>query len=198
MAANSKEPSTALLRVQRGGLETLRGAITMCMSLLGLLRNVTGSVCWKIAPRTYDVCGCGVGVGGVHQGRAACVDAVLLVKEVLRAWTLCRRGVGVGSVHQGRAAVHQGRAACVDSVLVLAACAGSVHQGGATYVDAVLVKEVLRGAACVDAVLLVKEVLRAWTLCRRGVGVGSVHQGRAACVDAVLVLEACTKDMDFD
>nr|KAE8920942.1 hypothetical protein PF009_g28771 [Phytophthora fragariae] len=35
MAANSKEPSTALLRVQRGGLETLRGAITMCMSLLG-------------------------------------------------------------------------------------------------------------------------------------------------------------------
>ncbi|KAE9057495.1 hypothetical protein PF007_g31628, partial [Phytophthora fragariae] len=35
MAANSKEPSTALLRVQRGGLETLRGAITMCMDLLG-------------------------------------------------------------------------------------------------------------------------------------------------------------------
>lgn len=33
MAANSNEPSTALLRVQRGGLETLWGAITMCTSL---------------------------------------------------------------------------------------------------------------------------------------------------------------------
>ncbi|KAE9260015.1 hypothetical protein PF001_g32847, partial [Phytophthora fragariae] len=112
--------------------------------------------------------------GSVHQGRTTCVDAVL-VKEVLRAWTLCGRGVGVGSVLQGRAA-------CVDAVLVLAACAESVHQGRTT---------------CVDAVL-VKEVLRAWTLCRRGVGVGSVHQGRAACVDVVLVLDACTKDMDFD
>ncbi|KAE8892868.1 hypothetical protein PF005_g9703 [Phytophthora fragariae] len=37
MHANSKEPSTALLRVQRGGLETLRGAITMCTSLDGKL-----------------------------------------------------------------------------------------------------------------------------------------------------------------
>lgn len=36
-AANSKEPSTALLRVQRGGLETLRGAITMCTTLDGKL-----------------------------------------------------------------------------------------------------------------------------------------------------------------
>ncbi|KAE9256490.1 hypothetical protein PF002_g1855 [Phytophthora fragariae] len=34
MAVNGKEPSMALLRVQRGGLKTLRGDITMCMSLL--------------------------------------------------------------------------------------------------------------------------------------------------------------------
>uniref|UniRef100_H3GHB7 Uncharacterized protein n=1 Tax=Phytophthora ramorum TaxID=164328 RepID=H3GHB7_PHYRM len=36
-SANSKEPSTALLRVQRSGLETLRGAITMCTALDGKL-----------------------------------------------------------------------------------------------------------------------------------------------------------------
>ncbi|GMF41925.1 unnamed protein product [Phytophthora fragariaefolia] len=35
--ASSKEPSTALLRVKRGGLETLRGAITMCTTLDGKL-----------------------------------------------------------------------------------------------------------------------------------------------------------------
>ncbi|KAG1700300.1 hypothetical protein DVH05_012102 [Phytophthora capsici] len=34
---NSYEPSTALLRVQRGGLETLRGAIAMCTTLNGKL-----------------------------------------------------------------------------------------------------------------------------------------------------------------
>ncbi|OWZ23727.1 PX domain-containing hypothetical protein kinase [Phytophthora megakarya] len=34
---NSREPCTALLRVQRGGLETLRGAITMCTTLNGKL-----------------------------------------------------------------------------------------------------------------------------------------------------------------
>ncbi|KAF1777195.1 hypothetical protein GQ600_27714 [Phytophthora cactorum] len=33
--ANNSEPSRALLRVQRGGLETLRGAITMCTTLNG-------------------------------------------------------------------------------------------------------------------------------------------------------------------
>ncbi|ETI43478.1 hypothetical protein F441_11475 [Phytophthora nicotianae CJ01A1] len=37
MPANNSEPSTALLRVQRGGLETLRGAITMCATLNGKL-----------------------------------------------------------------------------------------------------------------------------------------------------------------
>jgi RNase P/RNase MRP subunit POP5 len=37
MAGSSKEPSTALLRVQRGGLEVLRGAITMCTTLEGKL-----------------------------------------------------------------------------------------------------------------------------------------------------------------
>ncbi|KAL4151777.1 hypothetical protein PRNP1_008715 [Phytophthora ramorum] len=37
LAVNSKEPSTALLRVQRSGLETLRGAITMCTALDGKL-----------------------------------------------------------------------------------------------------------------------------------------------------------------
>ncbi|KAG2766795.1 hypothetical protein PC129_g80 [Phytophthora cactorum] len=35
--ANNSEPSRALLRVQRGGLETLRGAITMCTTLNGKL-----------------------------------------------------------------------------------------------------------------------------------------------------------------
>nr|KAE8923529.1 hypothetical protein PF009_g26223 [Phytophthora fragariae] len=64
------------------------------------------------------------------------------------------------------------RGRCVDAGLVLEACTKEVQPCS-------------------------KDVLRAWTLCRRGVGVGSVHQGRAACVDAVLVLEACTKDMDF-
>ncbi|KAE8953897.1 hypothetical protein PF011_g32278, partial [Phytophthora fragariae] len=77
------------------------------------------------------------------------------------------RCVGAGSVHQG----HGFRLEVfVKDVLP---CAGSVHQGRTT---------------CVDAVL-VKEVLRAWTLCRRGVGVGGVHQGRAACVDAVLLVK---------
>ncbi|KAE9061595.1 hypothetical protein PF007_g30201 [Phytophthora fragariae] len=78
--------------------------------------------------RAWTLCRRGVGGGSVHQGGAACVDAVLVLgacagsvhqgacsKDVLRAWTLCRRGVGVGSVHQGRAA-------CVDAVLVLEAC----------------------------------------------------------------------------
>ena len=37
MAASSSEPTTALLRVQRGGLEILRGAITMCTSINGKL-----------------------------------------------------------------------------------------------------------------------------------------------------------------
>ncbi|CAI5704964.1 hypothetical protein KXD40_001743 [Peronospora effusa] len=37
MAGNSSEPTTALLRVQRGGLETLRGAITMCTTINGKL-----------------------------------------------------------------------------------------------------------------------------------------------------------------
>ncbi|KAF4322939.1 hypothetical protein BBO99_00001102 [Phytophthora kernoviae] len=37
MPGNSNEPTTALLRVQRSGLETLWGAITMCTSFDGKL-----------------------------------------------------------------------------------------------------------------------------------------------------------------
>ncbi|CAI5739333.1 unnamed protein product [Hyaloperonospora brassicae] len=37
MAANASEPSTALLRVQRSGLEVLWGATTMCTSINGKL-----------------------------------------------------------------------------------------------------------------------------------------------------------------
>ncbi|CAH0477093.1 unnamed protein product [Peronospora belbahrii] len=37
MALNSIEPSIALLRVQRGGLKTLWGAMTMCTSINGKL-----------------------------------------------------------------------------------------------------------------------------------------------------------------
>ena len=37
MATNNSEPSTALLRVQRSGLEVLWGAITMCTSINGKL-----------------------------------------------------------------------------------------------------------------------------------------------------------------
>ncbi|KAE9291508.1 hypothetical protein PR003_g25016 [Phytophthora rubi] len=149
------------------------------------------------------LCRRGVGVGSVFCVRGRCVDAVLVLtactKDDLRAWTrcwccawtLCRRGVGVGSVYCVR-----GR--CVDAGLVLEACTkeraprtynvcgGGVGEGG---------------AACVDAVLLVKEVLRAWTLCwcwkrapRTWISTRGVREGRAACVDAVLVLTACTKD----